>query len=159
MADPHQLEPAHLPTPLTAEEIRLGCPPGRVLRYLHERVGQARSIHVSRYVYASAEGCIQESWQESPDGVRQGDPERSAATWLELQQHASFPSATTERDDDEIELDAGRFSCMRYTRVDETGTWRFWFARDLPGAPVRFEQHVGDQVVFKATLLENIPGS
>ena len=154
-SDPHQLAPDHLPTPFTAEEIRLGCPPGRTLRYAHERGGQPTVIRVTRYVTGDADGCVQESWQESAEGTRLNAPERSSSTWRELQQHASFEAATTTRDEDEIDLPAGSFQCLRYTRVDNRGTWRFWFARNLPGSPVRFEQEVANEIVFKATLLEN----
>lgn len=156
MPDPHVLAPDHLPTPFTAEEIRLACPPGRTLRYAHERSGQPTVIRVTRYVSVEADGCIQESWQESPDGgAPLNEPERSTATWLDLQQHASFPAATTTRDEEEIEVPAGRFKCWRYTRVDDRVTWRFWFARDLPGSPVQFEQQQEGEVVFRAMLLDN----
>src|SRR5262249_54721908 len=96
-----------------------------------------------------------ESWQESADGQRLSEPAREQSTWLELQQHASFAAATTTCAEEHLETPAGRFDCLRYTRVDEHGTWRFWFARDLPGQPVRFEQQVGDQIVFSATLIAN----
>jgi len=157
-ADPHQLLPDHLPTPFTASEIRAGCPAGRTLRYLTERAGQEPSIRVTRYVAVDPEGTTQESWLESEDGVVVGKPEPERSTWLELQQHASFPAAITERNEETIEIPAGRFDCLRYTRTDELGTWRFWFARDLPGQPVRFANDVAGQVVFSATLLEDLPG-
>jgi len=154
--DPHQLVPDHLPTPFTAAEIRAACPPGRELRYRLERAGQDQVVRVTRYVSTDVNGAEQESWHESPQGVRLTDPERERSTWLELQTHASFPASTTQCDEETIEIPAGRFGCRRYTRVDENGTWRFWFARQLPGQPVRFEQQVADEVVFSATLLENV---
>lgn len=58
----------------------------------------------------------------------------------------------------ELSIPAGRFDCLRYTREESDSAWRFWFARDLPGQPIRFEHQVGDAVVFSATLLENVPG-
>ena len=154
MADPHQLAPDDLPTPFTAEEIREGCPRGRTLRYRHERPGQPPIVRVSRYVSGDRESCVQESWQESLDGERLTEPQRHTSTWLELQRHASFPMATTRRDEDELDILGRRLHCLRYTRVDDDGTWRFWFARELPGGPVRFEQHVDGQLTFSATLLE-----
>jgi hypothetical protein len=154
-ADPHQLAPDHLPTPFTAEEIREGCPPGRTLRIRIERTGEAAVIRVVRYSDTDADGAVQESLTEGLDGSRLSDPERERSTWLELQEHASFPIASTERTEDVLTIPAGRFACLRYTRTDPDGIWRFWFARDLPGQPVRFEREADGQIVFSATLIEN----
>lgn len=52
-----------LPTPFTSEEIRGGCPPGRTLRYRHERVGEPAIVRISRYASGDLESCLQESWQ------------------------------------------------------------------------------------------------
>jgi len=155
LPDPHQLAPDHLPTPFSAAEIREGCPPGRTLRIRIERAEDDPVIRVVRYVETDADGAVQESWTEGLDGSRLSDPERERSTWLELQEHASFPIASTERCEDELTLPAGRFACLRYARTDPDGTWRFWFARDLPGQPVRFEREAGGQIVFSATLIEN----
>ena len=38
-ADPHQLRPDHLPTPFSADEIRVGCP-GRTVRSLVTPAGR-----------------------------------------------------------------------------------------------------------------------
>ncbi len=156
-ADPHQLYPDHLPTPFTAAEIRDACQPGRTLRFRLERAGADPVVRVIRYVSADAAGAEQEAWVEGPDGKPLGEPERSRSSWLELQEHASFPEATTVRADETITLPAGTFSCLRYVRDDDDGTWRFWFARNLPGQPVLFEQEVNGVVVFRMVLLEDQP--
>jgi hypothetical protein len=155
MHDPKQLRADHLPTPFTAAEIRAGCPPGRELRFRFERLGQQPLIRVTRYLGLDADTALQEAWQESVDGQPRDELEREQSTWFDLQQHASFPAATTTCEPDHVATPAGSFDCLRYTRVDEQGLWRFWFARDLPGQPVRFEQQVGEQVVFSATLIAN----
>lgn len=154
--DPLRLSPDHLPTPFTAAEIRTACPAGRMLRYRIARAGQDAIVRVTRYVSSDDDGAVRESWHESVDGRRLTSPERDRSSWPELQRHASFPAATTTRAEEEIETPAGRFVCLRYTRIDEQGTWRFWFARDLPGQPVRFEQQVSHDTVFTATLIENV---
>ena len=154
--DPHRLSPDHLPTPFTAAEIRAACPAGRTLRYRIARAGQDVIVRVTRYVSSDADGAVRESWDESVDGRRLTSPERDRSSWQSLQRHASFPAVTTERAEEEIGVPAGRFVCVRYTRIDERGTWRFWFARDLPGQPVRFEQRVSDDMAFSATLIENV---
>ena len=134
MRDPHLLDLDHLPTPFTAAEIRAACPTGRTLRFRHERAGQPPVINVSRYALVDAHGCVQDTWSESMAGTRLSPPRRGHATWLALQQHASFPAATTTRADETIEVPAGQFACIRYTRTEPDAVWRFWFARDLPGS-------------------------
>jgi hypothetical protein len=154
-ADPHQLSADDLPTPFSAAEIRDGCPPGRALRFRMERAGQDPVVRISRYVETDTDGAVQETWTEDREGRRLSDPERERSTWLELQEHASFPRATTVRTEEELEIPAGRFGCLRYTRTDPDAIWRFWFARDLPGQPVRYEREASGQIVFSATLIEN----
>ena len=92
---------------------------------------------------------------EDPDGRRLSDPERERSTWLELQEHASFPRASTVHTEEDLEIPAGGFACLRYTRTDPDAIWRFWFALDLPGQPVRYEREASGQIVFSATLIEN----
>jgi hypothetical protein len=155
--DPHQLHPDHLPTPFTADEIRVACQPGRTLRFRIERAGEEPVIRISRYVSADPDGAVQESWAETLEGVHLSEPGSERSTWLELQEHASFPTGTTTLAEKELSIPAGQFDCLCYTRLESDSTWRFWFARDLPGQPIRFERQVGDAVVFSATLLENVP--
>ena len=157
--DPHQLSPDDWPTPFTAAEIRDGCPPGRTLRFRIERAGEDPVVRVSRYVETDPEGAVQESWAEDLGGRRLSEPERERSTWLELQEHASFPRASTERTAEDLEIPAGRFACLRYTRTDPDATWRFWFARDLPGQPVRYERDVNGLILISVTMIENLAGT
>jgi hypothetical protein len=154
-ADPHQLSADDLPTPFSAAEIRDGCPPGRTLRFRMERPGQDPVVRVSRYAETDTDSAVQESWTEDLEGRRLSDPKLERSTWLELQEHASFPRATTVRTEEELEIPAGRFACLRYTRTDPDAIWRFWFALELPGQPVRYEREASGQIVFSAALMEN----
>jgi hypothetical protein len=156
--DPHQLRPDHLPTPFTADEIRVGCPPGRTVRSLVIRAGSEPHVRVTRFVSGDADGAEHESWTESPDGVRLTEPERGRSTWLEFQEHASMPAASTEIAEEEIDIPAGRFACLRYTRRDGDSVSTFWFARSAPGMPLKFEERAGGALVFSSTAIENVPG-
>jgi hypothetical protein len=142
-----------LATPFTAEEIRAASPLGLTLRAQVERPPESPVIRVTRYAQVDDAGAVRESWTESTDGRRLVEAQREPSTWLEMQQHAAFPSATTVCESEQLELPLGRFACLRYTRTDPDATWRFWFARDLPGQPVRFEQSVDDRLVFRVTVL------
>lgn len=156
-ADPHVVRAGDLPTPFTAEEIRSNSEPGRTVRALVTRGGET-SVRVTRSVSVEADGWEYEVWTEAPDGRRLSDPELGRSTWLELQGHASMPAATTRIDEETIDLPAGRFDCLRYTRADGEAVDTFWFARSEPGAPVRFENRIGGELVFSFTTIEISPG-
>jgi hypothetical protein len=157
-ADPHRLRPDHLPTPFTADEIRRGCQPGRTLRSLVVEAGNDPVIRVVRFVSADDDGAEQESWMESPDGARLGEPTRRRSRWLDFQGHASFPSATTDVVEEAIDIPAGRFDCLRYTNREGEDVRTFWFARSAAGMPLRFEERTGDTVTYSSTAIENVPG-
>jgi hypothetical protein len=152
--DPHQLRDGDLPTPFTAEEIRDGNPVGSVIRLRVERLGADPVIHVSRYLSADDREAVRESWDETLDGERIGEAEQSAETWQDLQEHASFPAATSRIDEELIELPIGRLVCLRYTQSTGDGTRTFWFARDLPGQPIRWEIRSGDDLVMAVEAIE-----
>jgi hypothetical protein len=156
--DPHQLHPDHLPTPFSADEIRAGCPPGRTVRSLVVEAGSAPYIQITRFVSGDAAGAEQESWTETPDGVRLTEPKRRRSSWLDFQGHASMPAATTAIVEEEIEIPAGRFACLRYTRRDGDTINTFWFARSAPGMPLKFEERTAGELVYSSTAIENIPG-
>jgi hypothetical protein len=155
-SDPHQLRPDHLPTPFTADEIRLGCPPGRTVRALVVEAGSDPCIRVTRFLTGDAVGADQESWTETSDGARLTEPERRHSTWLEFQGHASMPAATTNIAEEEIDIPAGRYACLRYTRHDGDNTVStFWFARSAPGMPLRFESRIDGQLAYSSTSIAN----
>jgi hypothetical protein len=155
--DPHLLRPDHLPTPFTADEIRDGCQPGRTVRSLVEEAGQPPYIHVTRFVGATPGGAKQEAWDEDLDGTRRGDPLRRHSTWLDFQSHASFPAASTQVSEEEMEIPAGRFEMLRYTQHEGSVVRSFWFARSAPGMPLRYEEWDGENLVYRSTALENVP--
>ena len=155
--DPRRLHPGDLPTPFTADEIRDGCRPGRELRMRIERAGQDPIIRVVRYLVGDETTAIQETWEESVDGVTLREPEVHREMWLDLQDHASFPADSTVVADETIEIPAGTFACLRYTQTVDDGTRTFWFAKDLPGQPVHWVIRAGGEAVVTVTLLENSP--
>ena len=104
-----------------------------------------------------AEGAWEESWTETLDGVRLTEPAGERTTWLEFQQHASMPVATTTVTEETIEIPAGRYDCLVYTRREEDAVSRFWFAKSAPGMPLKFEQRRLDgSLVFSSTAIEDV---
>jgi len=154
-AGPHQFRPGDRPTPFSADEIHQGCPPGRTIRRLMVRAGEEPFVYVTRFLTGDDEGGEQESWTETRDGMRLSQPATSRSSWRELQGHASMPADRTEVVEETIDLPAGRFDCLRYTRTDEDGVSVFWFAKVAPGMPLQFEQRVGGNTVFSSTTLSD----
>lgn len=154
--DPHVLRADHLPTPFTAAEIREGCPPGRTIRSLVVRAGADPVVSVNRFVAGDADGADGEHWTETPDGRQLTEPAADRSTWLELQGHASMPADATNIDEETIDIPAGRYDCLRYTRVDGDTVDTFWFARAAPGMPLRYEQRVNGELVYSLTVIEDL---
>ena len=135
MTDPHVLGEGLLPTPFSAEEIRVGCPAGRTLRLRVEPRGGAPYERLNRFVDCDAEGATIESWVVGPEGERV-ELSTDRSTWLDLQRHAAFPAATTRRREETLDLPVGRVDCLVYQR--DSGA-RFAFGRGFAGMPVRYE--------------------
>jgi hypothetical protein len=153
--DPHQFRPGDQPTPFSADEIRQGCPAGRTIRTLVVRAGEEPYVRVIRFLTGDETGADQEAWNETPDGTRLTETETGHSNWRELQGHASMPADRTTVTEEEIEIPAGRFACLRYTRTDENGVGDFWFAKSAPGMPLKFEKLVDGEVVFSSTTLSD----
>lgn len=153
--DPHILHPNDAPTPFTADQIRHGCPKGRTVRLLVENEGAQPVVRVARFVECTDEGSIQQMWRESVDGKVIDPKETVRTTWIQLQGHASFPASTTTVEPETIETSLGPLDCLRYTVVRGEDVSTFWFAKDLPGMPVRFTLHRDGQRVSTSTVIAN----
>lgn len=134
------LDPTHAPTPYTAGQLRAECRPGRVNSWSMV-TPQGEFVSTMRFVKADEEGVQLESLLMSADQTPAGPVEETYGAWTDLQSHASFPAARTTIEVDTVEVPAGRFECWLYTITDDSdGSPRisqFWFAKDLPGPPVR----------------------
>ena len=152
--DPHVLEPGHHPTPFTAAEIRDASGRGRTVRQLIEVEGEAPVTRVQQWVDVDDEGATRLVYRVGPDGELL-DEHRSRSTWLELQGHASMPIETTTIDEVVLDSPMGPLDCLRYTTLDGGATEIFWFARAIPGMPVRTERIEHGRVVERVTMLAN----
>lgn len=144
-------DPAIAPIPYTAEAIRQYHKPGTTLEY--ERhignkitritfhwTGRDEEFGTYEHVRRSAQGDLLES---NTFRVR----------WEDLRQHAAFPAAQTQIEDEFLDGPAGRWDCMHYTVTDGTKTEHFWFAKSKPGMPVLIRIEQGDQVLSTMELL------
>lgn len=127
MSDPRVVHPGHAPTPYTAEEIRQGCPPGRMVTARTEAAGEPDRVDVTLFVETDEEGALLES-----------NGQKHRVTWRELQGHASFPAEVTTIGEDVIEIPLGQMECLSYRVVTGDTASTFWFAKGRPGMPVLF---------------------
>jgi hypothetical protein len=153
--DPHVLAPGRAPTPFTADEIRDGCPVGRTIRLRVDVVGRPSFLRRNRFVESDEVGARIERCQLSPDGAVLDEPEVDRVTWRDLQAHASFAADDTAIVAERIETDMGPLDCLRYTVHEGTTEEVFWFAKDLPGMPIRYATREDGQVVTTVTVVAN----
>lgn len=138
------MTPGHAPTPFTASEIRDGCPSGRqVTTRITDDTGDIsttvttfRDVDEAGAIFATGSG-------------------NHRVTWEDLQAHASFPAADTTIGAEIIETPLGVLECMVYTVVRPPELHRLWFARDLPGMPIRTEVSVDGHVITRTEVIAN----
>jgi hypothetical protein len=153
--DPRILAAGTAPTPFTAEEIRHGCPTGRVIVITTEQPTTTTTHREVRFIEGDADGATQRVTPVDPDGAPIGESEVRTTSWTDLQAHASFPAETTTITREVLDTVLGELDCLRYEvdRGDATDT--FWFATSLPGMPVRFTQHEQGVLVTTSTVTAN----
>lgn len=135
-ADPHIVAPGTAATPFTAEQIRHGCPAGRtVTTRVREGEGPAR-FQTTRFVSTDERGALIEMTMLDADSEGSA-PRAFSATWEELQAHAAFDVSRTSVSEETLVCDLGVFDCLRYTVSGDEGVADYWFARDLPGMPIK----------------------
>jgi hypothetical protein len=153
--DPHVMAEGCAPTPFTADEIRAGCPQGRMIRLRIEEAGSDSTTRDIRFVRCDADGADQEFRQFDASGRALDEPLVRHSTWRELQEHASYPSDRTRVEPEALETPMGRLDCLRYSVADGDRLDVSWFARDLPGMPVRSESREHERVTYRMRMVEN----
>ena len=155
--DPHVLAPGQAPTPFTAAEIRDDCAVGKVVRVLVEIDAEPPYQRVTRYVECDDSGATLERSDLALDGTSLEDPEIDRVTWLDLQGHAAFPADDTVIASETIDTPLGELDCMRYTVQDGPSEKVLWFAKGLPGMPVRFVTQLDGTVGMTVSVVEIVP--
>jgi hypothetical protein len=154
--DPRRMQPDHAPTPYTADEIREACGEGRKDTYRIES-GTEVKTRVATFVKCDAEGADMEATDTKADGT--STTTKGHGTWKQFQSHASFPEGATKITEETIEVPAGKFDCWLYTVARKQGdkaiTTRMYFAKKLPGPPVKLVAEVDGKVATSMTLIEH----
>jgi len=157
--DAKRMRPDHAPTPYTAEEIRKACAEGRTDTFSVER-GKDKWKHTMKFLKGDAETVEAEYTNTAEDG-KTLRTWKDRQTWIDFQTHASFPEVDTKITEETIEVPAGKFECWLYTvqkREGDAATVRMYFAKKLPGPPVKMTSEETGKTVFSMTLLEHKDG-
>lgn len=148
------------PRPFTAEQIRDATKTGRTYRFAM-REGEQTLTATIRFTAVTPEGATIERSVVDAAGntLNQGTDE---ATWSELVEHASYPAGQTEITETTVEVPAGKFDAVLYTvTAEQEGkafSSRAYFAKTLPGAPVKVEITLDGKSMLSMELLEHVPG-
>jgi len=146
------------PAPFTAEQVRGATRNERRYTFRVEQEGQPTALVHLTFYHVDAEGARVSEGGTREDGTGYGvSPGR--VTWAKLQLHGFFPKAATTITEETILVPAGKFACLVYTVKKGDGTVsRYYFAKDLPGAPVLTTIEKDGKRRKSSTLIEHTPG-
>ena len=159
----NRMKPEHAPTPFSAEEIRKGCPNGRMDTFRIEIPGKDAVLNHQRFHDGEKEAANVESYRTTPEGKLLGKKTSRRLPWKVLQSHASHPKDKTKITEGKIETPAGKFDCWIYVvstraRGGKTRVATLHFAKTLPGPPVRMIQEIEGKRTFTMTLIKLVKG-
>ena len=138
------------PSPYTAEQLREASKPGRTWTWRVETLGKPTVESSASFGALDAEGV---------ELVSDGTSKR--ITWEELRRHAEFPRAAVITREETVTLPAGTYDCVVYVVTDPRTReiTSYYFAKDLPGAPVYFYSEKDGTRVLTSTLVKYDAGS
>ncbi len=137
------------PAPFTAEQIHDATKNGRTYRYKIEIPNKPTKEHVITFRNVDDSGAE----------VHSGGDQVKRLGWLTLQQHAEFPKDKVTTHEEKLKTPAGKFRCVVYTvKSDDDEVWTYYFAKELPGAPVFFYVERNGKRLRTTTLVEHVPG-
>ena len=137
------------PAPFSWEEIRAATKSGRTYRYKVEVRGKPAKERVLTFVKVDADGCEIFAGGDAPK--RKG--------WPSLQKDSEFPKERVQAREETVKLPGGKFDCMVYEVSGNDGeVTTYYFAKNLPGAPVLFYTDVDGKRMKTTTLLQHLQG-
>ena len=146
------------PAPFDADVIRHAAFEGKQMLYHIQSRDEDPVLRLTTYIEVHDTHVVFEFEEMNADGERIGEAREGEATWEELEGHAQYPESMTKVIDTELEVVAGTFDCWLYeVRViteDGPGKIRAYFAKSRPGPPIRFEQYVGEELMYVMELVD-----
>lgn len=148
---------ATLPPPFSAAQIRQATHAGRRYVFRVESKGEPVQFQVMEFLSVSEAGARLRQSMLDADRKPAGEPAEDQVTWQDLERHAHFPRSATRVTEEELATPAGTFACAVYRVREVDNDTTYWFARELPGAPVKVEvKEEGTKVVFTMILVEHV---
>jgi hypothetical protein len=137
-----------LPRPFTAAQIRDEWVLGFNLTMLR-KTGGTEALQRWTVIAADRDAVEIEYVTLDAGGVPVGDTTARRSTWVELRDHATFPAASGTREDVTRNTSLGTLEGWLYTVRDEerNTVTEFFFAKELPGAPVQMRTTSDGEVV------------
>jgi len=142
------------PYPYTVDQIRAGCH-GRVLEYEMAVAGGPPKRQRWEFSDVDRETVTVTTTHLDADGKAVGAPESKSAKWTELHEHARFPRARATLSEETLTLPFGTLECVRYVVRGTEGTKTYWFAKTLPGPPVKMIVEKDGKTVMTMTMVQN----
>lgn len=145
---------AILPPPFTAAQIRDATPAGRT--YVFRLTAAGRPPRERTMVFDSVDDEM--ALIRTDEG---GGGGMQSTTWEALEEHAHFDASLATRERTTLTVMGLQMEAWLYvvSGEDPGGPYveRFWFALDLPGAPVVWEREAAGEVVFRNELVGHEP--
>lgn len=134
------------PPPFTAEQIRDATQSGRRYEWRVETDGKPPATEITLFAAVNEEGADIVSGADD-ESLQSAKPTR--VTWDDLLRHAAFPAEQTSIQRKQVTVGAGTFDCKVYTVKKADGVVEYYyFADDLPGAPVvRYTEKGGKRIL------------
>lgn len=152
--DPRVLAEGKAPTPFTADQIRAASPAGRTSLFRISGGGQSLLLRF-RFGEGDAEAVRLETVNLSERRTPLAPPKVTRVSWRELQAHASYDENATTIEEATVEVPFGKFDCLLYTLKGARAVQKFYFAKELPGPPVRMVVEANGEVRQTMELLEH----
>lgn len=143
--------PPPVPLPFTVEELREANPIGTILAFRVEQTGATPLVQSIRVARADDVFVVLETWTMDEDGRMVGTPVSTRKKWSELVEPL-LPAGSTVVTDARCEVPAGTFDCWQYTVAAGDRTRRYYFAKELPSAPVLSVLEEGGRVTRQVAL-------
>ena len=150
-------------TPFTAAQIQAATRPGRTYTWAVERADGPPLRRVIRFTAVDAERATFVAETADADGKNTKADAPEQATWEELRQHAEFPRLFVKVTEERLTVPAGSYDCLVYTvtattREGTSEVLTFWFARELPGPPVKLTVMKDGKLARSQVLTSHVPG-
>jgi hypothetical protein len=147
------------PTPYTAEQIRQATPVGRTYEFRIESPGKPAMRRVITFTRVAEGDAEMTATTLDGSGKPIGEPKVTQVPWEELRKHAEFPKSAVTIDEQRVTVPIGTFDCIRYTVKEDAGeVTQYYFAKNMPGAPVLFLTDKDGQRVMASTLVRYVSG-